>query len=105
MTRAEAKAVLDAARDGKPVGAEVVTRALQATGDVTPLAGPELDADPYAGHLERLVDAYAEFAMRPGAREYVWKQINAMVRDDRMYADLPARVVARVMEIRRKEKP
>ena len=121
MTRAEAKAVLDATRDGKPVGAEVVTQALQATGDVTPLAVAELSADPYAGHLERMVEGYAQLALAPGAREYVWERVNALARGDMLptatepsaamiaafagvYADLPARVAARVKEIRGKEK-
>jgi len=36
MTRAEAHAVLDAARDGAPVRTRLITAALRATGDLIP---------------------------------------------------------------------
>ena len=81
-----------------------------------------MSADPYAGHLERMVEGYAQLALAPGAREYVWERVNALARGEVLptatepsaaviaafagvYADLPARVAARVNEIRGKEKP
>jgi hypothetical protein len=51
-------------------------------------------------HLEEMTDHYAKMAMTPGWIDYARHRVAQLQKSDKMYADMGARVKARIEELK-----